>query len=246
VAEELKEQHILPVEYDNIEDEITQAFGKKLVFAFRDMWRELVLKINPLIKSYYSNEGDFHNQNTDTKIIDGDGDTQVYVGEDYVRMKVANVDAFDLDLNGILALAKQSGSRAIASSSQALAAGVSEDLELDSVTDSFCFDQQGEFDTGQHDHTVTDDGIYLAVGNLGINALDDDQGLAGWFTVNDSYSAGRVFHASPGANNDLCFPTVDVMKLDANDYIKLRIQCSQALNTAVGGYRCYMAVVKLA
>jgi len=256
VAEQLQEEKVLPIEYDKIEDELTAAFGKKVVFAIRDMWKDLVEKINPLIRSYYVHEPDLadtitkaHTQNTDTKIIDADGDTQIQVeesaDEDKIRMDVKGAEAFLLSDAGVLTLVKQSGSRAIALSAQAVAAGVAEDVEIDSVSADYCFDNQGEVNTTNHDHTVSEDGQYLIIGNVAINDIDDGNYLIGYINVNDAIAGGRTHVESPAANADLSLPVADILELDANDYINLVVVSQQALDTNVGGYRGFLAVWKL-
>ena len=50
--DKLKEQQIFPTNYDDIEDETTSSFLKVLIFALMQVWRELVLKLNPLISDF--------------------------------------------------------------------------------------------------------------------------------------------------------------------------------------------------
>jgi len=86
-----------------------------------------------------------------TKILDADADTKVDTeessDEDHVRMDVAGVEAFDLDNNGILTLAKQSGGKIYKNSHQWWASGVTAVPEM-SALDS---DIQSEF---THDATA--------------------------------------------------------------------------------------------
>lgn len=50
--DKLKEQQIFPTNYNDIEDETTSSFLKVLIFALTQVWRELVLKLNPLISDF--------------------------------------------------------------------------------------------------------------------------------------------------------------------------------------------------
>lgn len=50
--DKFKEQQIFPTNYNDIEDETTSSFLKVLIFALMQLWREVILKLNPVISDF--------------------------------------------------------------------------------------------------------------------------------------------------------------------------------------------------
>ena len=123
------------------------------------------------------------------KIVDPtDQDTYVEAGEDFVKMVVATVEAFNLDSNGILTTTKQSRARAYQNAAQEIPTSSTTHILLDTEN----YDEQGEFNnrvvSGAADATEANK-LHDADG--GFEAAD--VGATVWNTIDNTYTTVAAF-----------------------------------------------------
>lgn len=151
---------------------------------------------------------------TDTKV-----DTEESADEDHVRMDVKGVEAFDLDDNGILTLAKQSG--AMAQRDFPDYQSIPDNTITLCEEDSEIFDVQGEFDsTTNYRFTATKAGLYLYIGTITWYSPVDQVGYHNRIHKNGSLLTQAVMAASGTAA--FAFSCLGVAQLAASDYLDLR------------------------
>lgn len=129
---------------------------------------------------------------------DADGDTKVQTeespDEDMVRMDVAGVEAFVLQDDGIMDLAKQSRCRATNTATQAIPSGVDTKIVLNSEI----FDEQDEFDhVTNYRFTAKRDGYYHVDGRFRFQA---DAGAVHHIALYRNGAAFLRVYGSPGAD----------------------------------------------
>lgn len=140
-----------------------------------------------------------------SKIQDADGDTYLWVektaDEDKIHGVVKGVEAFLIQDDGILDLAKQSGASVYLNSAQTIAGTtptiINFDVEL--------YDIQGEFNTTTHRFTAKKAGIYFAILGVMYNSSFPDGAGYGVMIYQDGgmapvasafYTAGATFFCS--------------------------------------------------
>lgn len=184
---------------------------------------------------------------TPTKIVDADGDTKVDVeesaDEDIVRMDVAGVEAFKLNSDGILDLAKQSRARAYKKAAdQTISTATPTKVVLDEET----YDEQNEFDSvTNYRFTATKAGYYLVTAAVVWGGLiDQARGILQIYKNGAEHSA--VWTRASGAAT---FSTniSDIIYLAAADFLELNVYHNKGSNTTIkkGSNLTYMAVHKL-
>jgi len=183
-----------------------------------------------------------------SKIQDADADTSWDVeqaaDEDKIHGKVAGVEAFLLDNDGILTLAKQSGCRVHLSAGQSIPSDIWTVAALDTVD----FDIQSEFNTTTHRFVPKSAGLYFAVGMF---AYQDTEVIADkLWSVSIKKNAVYIItsHAHSAVNQFLYSSCAEVIQLAVGDYLELRLYHTAGVNKTCfhGPYGVHLAVAKLA
>lgn len=157
-----------------------------------------------------------HDDDEDTAV-----ETEKNADEDHVRMKVAGVEAFDLDNDGILTLAKNSSVRVYLNSAQN---NIAQAQNVKVNFDEIVWDEQGEFDTVNHKFTAKVAGRYLFVTLIMLDDIDlvNGNGFSIILRINgfDKSIIETVFRTTTLNFNTLL---VDNFYLSANDYVEVMI-----------------------
>jgi len=181
-------------------------------------------------------------------LLDADEDTgwdvEKTADEDKIHGKVKGVEAFLLDADGILTLAKQSAARAY---KHAADQSIPNSTYTKVVLEAESYDIQGEFDpVTNYRFTAKAAGLYLCVGMLDYEPVVDQtiyqmaiykNGV--FFQACNCYSSGTT------AGTPLI---VAVVQLAASDYLEAyALQFSGATATLVCAWDgCWLTVVKIA
>jgi len=154
------------------------------------------------------------------KLLDADNDTGFEVeqsaDEDKIRGKVAGVEVFLLDADGVLTLAKQSSAKAYRSTDQT---GVVTSTWTKILYNAEDYDIQSEFDiTTNNRYDVAVAGIYLVLAQVQMENLGQDDFLTSSIYVNgDIASLSKLWMAGAGTG----YTTAILLKsLSASDYIE--------------------------
>ena len=180
-----------------------------------------------------------------SKIQDADGDTKVdteeSADEDHVRMDVAGVEAFDLNTDGILTLAKNSVARAYRSGYQSIATGGPYKIGWNAKN----IDIQNEFDiTTNHRYTAKEAGEIVVT----INELWAYGEAGGFFVLyiykNGAITTQRWFYSY--SHSQLFNFISDTIEVAKNDYIETYVYNGQAGAELTGpsSDKCYIAIRK--
>ena len=156
-----------------------------------------------------------------SKIQDADGDTSWDVeqsaDEDKIHGKVKGVEAFLLEDDGILTLAKQPACRVGLSSTQSVPTSTATKLEYATVY----YDVLSEFDTTNHRYVATEAGKYLVAYCIWIKQLADQKIFMGYVYKNGTVAGCGARQGNGAPSDDLFISAVDVMDLAANDYLEV-------------------------
>jgi hypothetical protein len=163
-----------------------------------------------------------HGQNTDTRIQDADGDTQIQTeesaDEDKIHMDVKGVEALLLDGAGVLTLAKQSGCRAYLDADQTINASAATKVNINHVT----YDIQNEFNTSTHKFTAKTAGLYLIIHQLSLHrqtgSMADGSAICAYIKVNGAYIAETDLVLGGAFNPTL--QCIAIIQLAVNDYVE--------------------------
>lgn len=162
-----------------------------------------------------------HTQDTDTVLVDADGDTKIQVeessDEDKIRMDVEGTEGFVLDDSAVLTLAQQSGCSVRLVSDQTITSGATGE-KLGFRTE--IYDIQNEFDSATNlRFTAKTAGKYL-VSVIGEITSVGDQDQVGVKIYVNGGDVASVYTAVGGAglNDTLC--VVKVLDLNVNDYVE--------------------------
>lgn len=183
-----------------------------------------------------------------TIIQDADGDTAWEVeqsaDENKIRGKVAGVEAFLLETDGILTLAKQSSSRGYrATSNQTIATSTLTKVELNGES----YDVQNEFDsTTNYRFTASDAGKYAVAGIVGTGSIPDGTRLIIHIRKNGGSIASN--QVVVGGTDYAGIGVLDIANLAANDYLEMFIWQNSGSDQDVRYDSCwtFMAVSKVA
>lgn len=162
-----------------------------------------------------------------TKIQDADGDTSWDVeeaaDEDKVHGKVKGVEAFLLNNDGVLDLAKQTSAKGYRSTAQSIPEGVWTKVDCDAVV----WDIQGDFDiTTNHRFDVAVTGRYLITAQASMEDMPaDSRMLVGIRQNGDEKATGRMMFPWI-ADGDVTAMTI--LELTAGDYLELWVRQDNA------------------
>ena len=189
-----------------------------------------------------------------TKIEDGDSDTKVDTeessDEDKIRMDVAGVEAFLLESDGILTLAKQSMARGYKdTATQSIPNQTWTKIRYNGES----FDVQGEFvpyvddPVNEARFTAKDSGKYLVIAATGIWGMSDGKTVySGLYKNGAQY--GIILSQAAGSNAYVQVAFLDLISLSANDYLEGYIFHNQgsAMNIWDSKSVTYLGVAKVA
>jgi len=208
----------------------------------------LVANQIPALDASKITTGIFNPARVGPTIQDADANTKIQTeesaNEDKIRMDVAGVEAFLLEDDGILTLAKQSAARGYKATDQSIPDSTWTIFQIDNTS----FDIQGEIDTTNHRFVAKKAGIYLGAGGMQFVTAevvaDKMYGLG--ITLNGNFKVNSYVHSSHA--DYIAATCTEVFQMAANDWLDLRIyQSSGAAKNVKGGEEfSHLSVVKIA
>ena len=102
-------------------------------------------------------------------------------------------------------------------------------VELDTVD----FDELGEFDTGAHRFTATQEGFYVLSGSLEIESLNDGDYYT--VTINVNGSIRSIVHTELGGGTTPRWNTTIIRHLNVGDYVELKGRHNYGSDRSNGG-----------
>jgi len=182
------------------------------------------------------------------ELRDADGDTKVDVeeaaDEDKIRMDVAGVEAFLLNDDGILNLAKQSVARAYrATSTQTVHTGTDTKIQLNAES----YDVQSEFDsTTNYRFVAKQPGYYVCTGIIKFGTAVDGKRYAAEIWKNGAQHSLTIQFAAAAAT--ILVSVTDIVHLNTDEFVELYAWHEQGSDNAVqiGEAITWMAIGKIA
>lgn len=183
-----------------------------------------------------------------SKIVDADGDTSWDVeqtaDEDKIHGKVKGVEAFLLEDDGILTLAKQSAARGYKAADQSIPNASWTIFAIDNTS----FDIQSEINTTTHRFVAKKAGIYLAAAGMAFhsNQVVADKMYGMGITLNGNFKVNSYLHSSHvGFMSCTC---TEILQMAVGDWLDLRIfQSSGAAKNVMGTIEyTHLSVAKIA
>jgi len=181
----------------------------------------------------------------ETGLYDADRDTYIDVepssDADKIVGYTAGTQVLNLSSAGILTLPKQSACLAYLSTDQSISAATVTKVALDTTV----FDTQNEFDTTNNRFTASEDGIYVAIGQVEFGVAAASDKIRIYLRVNGLTKALMSMATTDDSLHSFC--VAKILKLSAGDYVELYVENATSADTLVGGeLRTFLSIAKIA
>jgi len=158
-----------------------------------------------------------------------------------ISISISGIQVLNISSAGILTLPKQSACVVYLSTDQNIPAGSTTKIALDAVIS----DIQNEFDSTNNRITVTEDGVYVVIGNVEFVVAAAGDVLRVYICVNGGTKA--VVGLTTNDTNYHILPISKVFQLSAGDYIELYARNMTSNDTIKAGLGItYLCVAKVA